>query len=62
MADWRQFYTAAILNTNPPVSNSLDEASHAMDLRLDEIANAGGSFEERREIVPVLYWSLLARL
>jgi|HubBroStandDraft_6_1064221.scaffolds.fasta_scaffold31257_9 hypothetical protein len=55
MADWRQFYTAAILNTNPPVSNSLDEASHAMDLRLDEIANAGGSFEERREIVPVLY-------
>ncbi len=22
MADWRQFYTAAILNTDPPVSNS----------------------------------------
>jgi hypothetical protein len=50
MADWRQFYTAAILNTDPAsVEFVLDEASHAMDLRLDEIANAGGDFEERRE-------------
>jgi hypothetical protein len=51
MADRRQFYTAAILNADPAcVGFVLDEASHAMDLRLDELSKIRGYCEERHEI------------
>jgi hypothetical protein len=51
VADWRQFYTAAILNIDPACTEFvLDEAARAMELRLEELANVGGDFEERHEI------------
>jgi hypothetical protein len=51
MADWRQFYTAAILNADPGcIGFVLDEAAHAMDLRLNELATTCGYSEERHEI------------
>jgi hypothetical protein len=49
--DWRQLYTAAILNTDPTCFDVvLDEVALAMDARLDELANMQGYAEERREI------------
>jgi hypothetical protein len=51
VADWRQFYTAAILTGDPAcIGFVLDEASHAMDRRLDELSGIRGYSQERREI------------
>jgi hypothetical protein len=62
VADWRQFYTAAALNTDSDCMEFvLDEAARAMDLRLEELAKAAGDFEERREIALAAKSLLLKR-
>jgi hypothetical protein len=51
VADWRQLYTAAILNSDPACFDViLDEVAHAMDIRLDELVDMQGYDDERREI------------
>jgi hypothetical protein len=49
--DWRQPYTAAILNTDPTCFEVvLDEVARAMDVRLNALRDMKGYTEERMEI------------
>ena len=51
MADWRQLYTATILETNADhLDLLLDEALRAIEARLDELLRLKGYDDERREM------------
>jgi len=51
MADWRQLYTATILETNAQhLDLLLDETLRAIESRLDELLRLKGYDDERREI------------
>jgi hypothetical protein len=51
VANWRQLYTAALLNTNPNVFEPVvDEASRAMNLRSAELRSGRWAWQELHEI------------
>ena len=51
MADWRQLYTATILETHAQhLDLLLDETLRAIESRLDELLRLKGYDDERREI------------
>lgn len=51
MADWRELYAAAAVNSDPRyLETVVDEARRAMEVRLNELACIRGYSNERSEI------------